>query len=414
MSKQAKKHKFAFVKVQKMISEELIVVSEKKIAESSALFIRYMEAVVPWESQLIGIKGARGVGKTTLLLQHLRKHNLLYPKGLYLSLDDLFFTQNNLVDTAVYFRKNGGKVLVLDEVHKYPTWAKEIKVLYDRYTDLQIIFTGSSIIDMARQEGDLSRRALLFTMQGLSYREYLKIVHGLTLPVLRLDDILANRYKELFPEDFLPLQHFSAYLEKGYYPFTLKDSANYFQRLRQLSRQVVEYDMAELKGFDIRHARKMATLLYIIAQQVPFTPNLTKLAEKAGIHRNTITSYLYFLEDAQLINLLQSPGIGVGRLQKPEKVFLENPNLAYALADRRPEIGAIRETFFYNQIRAHHRVNFPEKGDFLVDDTWTVEVGGRNKNLRQLEGVSNAVVVSDDLEWGFAGHVPLWTFGMMY
>lgn len=397
-----------------MISEELIESSNNAINQSSKRFTRYLYKELPWDSRLIGLKGARGVGKTTLLLQHLRLNKLYYPQSLYLSMDDLFFTQNTLVDTAVYFRKNGGKILVLDEVHKYATWSQEIKILYDRYPDLQIIFTGSSIIDISKQEGDLSRRALMFTLQGMSYREYLLAKYEMELPVLSLAEILANDFRHKFPKDFLPLRYFGEYLEKGYYPFTLTESSHYRQKLRQLCRQVVEYDMAEMKGFDIRHAKKMATLLYIIAQQVPFTPNLTKLAEKSGIHRNSVNNYLYFLEEAQLIKLLQAPGISVSLLQKPEKIFLENCNIAYALAEKRPEIGSMRETFFCNQLKISHQVQAAPQSDFLVDQSYTFEIGGKNKRRNQIEGIENAFLVSDDLEWGYHGNIPLWIFGMMY
>jgi predicted AAA+ superfamily ATPase len=397
-----------------MIPEELIEVSDLAIERASRRFVRYMENEIPWENQLIGIKGARGVGKTTLILQHLQKLNYTYPLGFYVSLDDLFFTQRTLLETAAYFHRNGGKILVLDEVHKYPNWAQEIKNIYDRYPQLQVVFTGSSIIDITRQVGDLSRRALLFTMPGLSYREYLILEYELEMPRLSLDQILEGNIQKLFPKDFRPLQYFQEYLERGYYPFTSDDTLHYYQRLRQLSRQIVEYDMAEMRGFDIRHARKMNTLLYIIAQQVPFTPNLTKLAEKSGIHRNSVTNYLYYLEEARLLLLLQAPGMGVGLLQKPEKVFLENPNLAYALAASKPEIGTIRESFFFNQLHVNHRINHSKKGDFLVDDTYIFEIGGKNKNNHQISDTENAFVVSDSVEWGYRGNVPLWAFGMMY
>lgn len=397
-----------------MITKELIEASEQTIERTSNRFQRHMLENIPWNNQLIGIKGSRGVGKTTLILQHLKKLNLSYPNIIYVSLDDLYFTQHTLVDMASYFYKNGGRVIALDEVHKYPNWSREIKNIYDRYPELKVVFTGSSIIDINKQEGDLSRRALMFTLNGLSYREYLSLTHQLTLPTLTLSQILQGNLKKHFPSDFRPLAYFQDYLRNGYYPFYNEDKLYYHQRLRQLCRQVVEYDMAEIQGFDIRHARKMSTLLYIIAQQVPFTPNLSKLATKAGIHRNSITNYLYFLEAAKMLQLLQSPGFGVGLLQKPEKVFLENTNLSYALASEKTDIGSARETFFYNQVKVNHRINHSPYGDFLVDDTWTFEVGGKHKNKQQIKGVDNAYVVSDDLEWGYKGHIPLWIFGMMY
>ncbi|MDP2423383.1 MAG: AAA family ATPase [Bacteroidales bacterium] len=330
---------------------ELLSSSELLIQRVPMGFKRHLAYSIDWNNRLIGIKGARGTGKTTLLLQWLHEKKLPVSKAAYFSLDDLYFLSNTLVDTAQTFYQQGGQILALDEVHKYPLWAREIKIIYDRFADLQIVFTGSSIIDIARQEADLSRRAMMYELHGLSYREYL-VMHGIiALNALPLERILNTDepIRHLFAAQFRPLAHFNDYLQFGYYPFSMEDKAGYHQRLQQMVRLIVEYDMAEIKGFDIRNAKKMLQLLYIIAQQVPFKPNLLKLSEKSGIHRNSIGNYLYFLEEARLIRLLHPSGISVAILQKPEKIFINNTNLMFAMTLGSPILGTLRETFIYRQ-----------------------------------------------------------------
>lgn len=396
--------------------DELLLNSEKLILEVSLDFKRYLFAQINWENRLIGVKGARGTGKTTLLLQRLKESKLLISQKAYFSLDDIYFSGNRLIDTVKTFYQQGGKLLVLDEVHKYPTWSQEIKNLYDRYRDLEIIFTGSSIIDIAKQEGDLSRRALMYELKGLSYREYLAYEYGLVLPLVQLENLLfeTEGIRGNFPVDFKPLRHFQEYLKQGYYPYQFEDKLGYSQRIKQQTRLIVEYDMAELKGFDIRHAKKMLQLLFVVAQQVPFKPNINKLAEKTGIHRNSINNYLYFLEEARLLSLLQSSGRSTAILQKPEKIFLENTNLLYALAEESPAIGTVRELFFNNQVGVKHTISYPKTGDFLVEGKYIFEIGGKNKDAMQVREVANAWLVKDDIEYPIGKSIPLWLYGFLY
>ena len=396
--------------------EELIDNSNSLIDNTTMEYSRYLYNTISWNNRLIGIKGARGTGKTTLVLQRLKYLMSKEDKVLYLSLDDLYFTTNTLSETAKTFYQQGGKVLALDEVHKYSHWSKEIKNLYDKYKDLQIIFTGSSILDIAKQEADLSRRALIYELKGLSYREYLELAHGLRLPVLTLENLVdaQNDIRALFPRNFKPLAYFNEYVQKGYYPFYKEDEYSYHQRLRQLVRVIVEYDMAEIKGFDIRQAKKMLQLLYIIAQQVPFKPNLSSLANKTNIHRNSISNYLYFLEEARLISLVRSQTYSVATLQKPEKIFLDNTNLIYALSEQEANIGSVRETFFFNQVNAVKNILYSSQGDFLVNKNLIFEIGGKGKNVKQIEGLKNAYVVKDNIEYPVGHSFPLWVFGFLY
>lgn len=382
----------------------------------STYFKRYLYDQVDWNARLIGIKGARGTGKTTLLLQWLKVQGLSSSKAVYFTLDDLYFSSHTLVETAKDFYKQGGQILVLDEVHKYPTWSREIKILYDLYPDLQIVFTGSSIIDLAKQEGDLSRRAVIYELHGLSYREYLKFIGILDQSPLSLNEIVTSGgpLRSLFPHDFRPLEHFQDYLQYGYYPFFKESEVNYHMRLQQLIRTIVEYDMAELQGFDIRNAKKMLQLLYIIAQNVPFKPNLSKLSEQSKIHRNSLVNYLYFLEQGRLIRLIHPSGISTSILQKPEKIYLNNTNQLYAMAVEPPSKGTLREVFLCSQLETQYQLNIPKKGDFVVNGQYIFEVGGKNKTASQVADIPNSYIVKDDLQYPAGDALPLWIFGFIY
>ena len=394
----------------------LLEQSDRLVNSVSLDFKRYLFGFIKWENRLIGIKGARGTGKTTLLLQWIKEQNLSSEKAAYFSLDDLYFTNHSLKETVSQFYKNGGLILVLDEVHKYKNWSKEIKNCYDFYPDLKIIFTGSSIIDIAKQEGDLSRRALMYELVGLSFREYLTMLGIIDLPVLSLDDLLFNNatIKKIIPKNFRPINHFGNYLNYGYYPFGLDDTASVHQLINQLIRTIVEIDMAELKDFDIRNAKKILQLIYVIAQQVPFKPNISNLAIKTGIHRNSLNNYLYYLEQAKIITLLFPTGNSIAILQKPEKIVLNNTTLLKALAEEKSLVGTVRETFFVSQLQTFHKVHLSSQADFIINDKYTFEVGGKSKGQKQIEGLENAWIVKDDIEQPILNAIPLWMFGLLY
>jgi uncharacterized protein len=399
-----------------MPSEYLLEHSDQLIQRTPTRLIRYLYKDIHWESRLIGIVGPRGTGKTTMVLQYLQSQNGIAPTHAYLSLDDLYFSTNTLSQTVSSLHKMGAVVIALDEVHKYPGWAREIKNIYDRFPTLKIIFTGSSIIDLTAKQYDLSRRAILYELSGMSYREYLYLKHGLSFEVITLESVLTERNKisSRFPIDFRPLQYFEEYLRQGYYPFFMENETTYAMRLNKIIRTIVEYDIAEIEGFDIRNSKKLLQLLMIIAGSVPFKPNISRLSEKIDINRRTLMNYLHLLEQARLISLMHPHGKSTSLLQKPEKVYLDNPNLAWAVSEGRPDIGNLREIFVRNQLAVRHKVNYTSPGDFLIDGQLTLEIGGKNKGNKQIDGLKNAWIVSDQLEYPTMNRIPLWLLGFLY
>ncbi|SKB63007.1 hypothetical protein SAMN05660226_02352 [Parapedobacter luteus] len=329
----------------------------------------------------------------------------------------MLFENSISADVADTFWQLGGKVLYIDEVHKYPEWAREIKNIYDFNRDIRLIFTGSSVTDLLRQTGDLSRRAALYELPGLSYREYLYFAGIAQLAPVTLEDILAKHLSIAgdITATLRPLKAFADYLNHGYYPFFKEGLRQFPFKLENVVKMIIETDLQHIEGFDPHNVRKMYQLLYILATNVPFKPNISKLSEKTGIHRNTLIQYLQHLERARLIHALYAAGRSISTLQKPEKIYLENANLHFALAPQHVDKGSLREAFFVNQLRhARHRVSLPAKGDFLVDERWTFEVGGKNKTMDQLAGVQDAYIAADDMESGVLRKIPLWLFGFLY
>jgi hypothetical protein len=355
------------------------------------------------------------VGKTTLLLQQL--HRLPdSAKGVYLSLDDLHFTQNTLRETVEQLRSTGITYFFLDEVHKYHHWSREIKNLYDNYPDIFIVFTGSSIIELNLQEVDLSRRAVMYELPGLSFREYLILSGVVTLPALRLEDILQKH--ESIASDlvltFKPLAYFQSYLKEGVYPYFLEHKDLYHYRLKQVVRLVLETDLSTAERSRVMQVQKIGQLLQIIADSVPFKPNISQLAGKLGLDRNTLVRYLHHLQNARLIQLLYAEGANLSVLQKPEKIYLNNSNLAYALCSNTPEPGSIREIFFYHQLSHGHSLTYSGIADFIIDNEWTIEIGGKTKGFEQIKPVANGYLALDQMEIGVGRKIPLWLFGMLY
>jgi hypothetical protein len=389
--------------------------SVRKLSRLDIDFGRYLFDRINWDAQLLVLTGARGVGKTTLFVQHLKSLNLPATEAAYISLDSLYFSTHNLVDFAEEYVQQGGRILYLDEVQKYPNWSIEIKNIYDNLPELKLRISGSSTTEILNSQGDLSRRALFYNLNGLSFREYLQLKTKLELPVLKLEEIL-NNHEKIASElnlKFKPLQHFQNYLSSGYYPFFVEDEDNYHQKIRQIINTIIEVDIPVVHAIDYAAVHNIKKMLAIISQLVPFKPNVKQLSEKIGISRESFMRYLRLLEKADLIQLLYSSTKGISQLNKPEKIYLNNSNQAFALSDTLA-IGNARETFFFNQLKAAHELSCPPKGDFYVDEKYTFEIGGKDKKFKQLEGVQNSYIAADNLELSTGKKVPLWLFGMMY
>ncbi|MCX6270950.1 MAG: AAA family ATPase [Bacteroidetes bacterium] len=396
--------------------ERLKVLSRQRIEQTDFQFKRYLYSEIDWSNRLIAIKGSRGVGKTTLILQYIREHFHKEETALYVSLDDLYFSDNSLIDLADSFYKTGGTVLFMDEVHKYPSWSQEIKNIYDGYPLLKIVFTSLSILQINKGYADLSRRVVAYNLQGLSFREFLEVTGVMTHSRIALEDVLVS-HKDIESEVnqlIRPLLHFQKYLQYGYYPFFLENIGSYFQKLMATIILTLENDLPSAQAIDYSNIYKIRRLLYLIAHSVPFKPNISKLSEHIHTTRATVIQYLEHLKNAQIINLLNTNSTGTGYLTKPEKIYLQNTNIMYALAPETANTGNVRETFFFNQLENRHGLTFPKEGDFLVDNTYTFEIGGKNKTRKQIAGHPDSYIAMDDLEYGFENKIPLWLFGFLY
>ena len=371
-------------------------------------FQRYMYQRINWGNRLLGLVGPRGVGKTTLVLQYALLQ-LNRNETLYVTADDLYFSRHTLLDLADEFDRSGGKTLIIDEIHKYKEWSRELKLIYDYHANLKVIFTGSSILDITKGTSDLSRRAVMYQMQGLSFREYLQLFHGISLPVYTLEEIISHQPK--FTDDFRPYAYFQSYLKKGYYPFALEDDFDI--RLQQVVRNTLETDILQFAEINVATARKLKQLLAIISQSVPFKPNMSSLATMINAGRNNLADYFLYMEEAGLIAQLRDDTGGIRGLGKVDKVYLDNPNLIYALGYEDSNIGNVRETFFFNQLRVNQDVITSSASDFQIGE-YTFEVGGKNKKQKQIQGIPNSFVVKDDIEKGYLNVIPLWVFGLNY
>lgn len=388
--------------------EQLYEIFRNLVEITKTTFIRFLHEEINWNNRLIAIMGARGVGKTTLLLQHIKLYNNLHDT-LYVFADDIYFSEHRLYQTASEFYKNGGKHFYIDEIHKYSNWSQEIKMMYDHFPDLQIIFTGSSVLELFKGSDDLSRRAVLYNLPGLSFREYLNMSLGTSFPPNTLEEIIKNRVE--IPGIDRPLPLFSIYINKGYYPFFKEEE--YEQRLRNVINQTLENDIPIYANMNISTAKKLKQLLYIIAQSSPFKPNFTKIGAMMDVHRNRVNDFMFYLEKAGMIMQLRNHTGGIRELGKVEKVYLANTNIIHALAEGKPDKGNLRETFFLSQMNIKHNVTSSPTADFTIDK-YTFEVGGKSKTGHQIKDIPNAFIVKDDIEFGYISSIPLWTFGFNY
>lgn len=388
--------------------EQLYEFFNRKLKSAPTDFLRYKYDRIKWDGRAFGIVGPRGVGKSTMLLQYI-KLNLDMADTLYVSADHIYFSEHRLVDLADYFVKMGGKHLFIDEIHKYDGWAREVKQIYDSYEDLQIVISGSSILDIYKGMADLSRRFPICEMQGLSFREYLNLFHGINAPIYSLDEILSN--KAVLPDVKHPLPLFKDYLRNGYYPFGRDEE--YEMELLQVINQTMEVDIPTHLQANVSLGKKLKSLLMVVAKSVPFKPVMQRLAEATGISRNDIPDYLVYMERAGMITQLKNSTGGIRGLGKVEKLYLDNTNLIYALSPEHSDIGNVRETFFMNQTRVMNDATSSSISDFEIDGK-VFEIGGRKKGQKRIENAEEGYIVKDDIESGYANVIPLWAFGLNY
>ena len=379
------------------------------LSQINISFLRYKYYELDWTHRVFGIVGPRGVGKTTMVLQYI-KQQLSLQDSLYITLDHIYFSTHTLIDVADKFYKEGGKHLIIDEVHKAFNWSVQLKQIIDSYPNMQIIFTGSSILDIYRGVADLSRRAPIYEMQGLSFREYLVLYHDIQTPTWNLDDLINQRVT--LPNVEHPLPLFNDYLKRGYYPFE-RIASDFSTNLMQVINRTMETDIPLYANINISVARKLQNLLVVIAESVPFKPNYKKLAEVTGISRNDIADYIYYMERAGMLMPPHDTTHGPRSIGKSHKLYVDNTNLMYVLSPENIDKGNLRETFFLNQMRVKFPVIASQKADFEIGN-YVFEVGGKNKNQKQLDNNPNGYIVKDDIEFGYRNVIPLWTFGLTY
>lgn len=397
--------------------EKLIEIFRKKIVSTDMSFVRSLESQINWDARLVCIRGSRGTGKTTLILQHIKKtFSESLDKVLYVSLDNLYFSDNSLLDFVDSFVKRGGTYLFLDEVHKYPDWSRVIKNIYDDYPELHVAFTGSSLLEILNARSDLSRRGLVYNLQGLSFREYLNLIAKTDFPILSLEEILQNNesLSAQIVSKIKPFEYFDDYLKHGYYPYFLEGIDDYYTRLNETVNLILEIELPFLRKVDVAYIVKIKKLLAVIGKSAPFIPNVTELASSIQIARQTLLQYFEYLEESKLIYQVFKQTRGLGTLEKPDKIFLENTNLMFMFDDAHTDIGNVRETFVFNQLSHNHEVLFSEQSDFFVDQKYTFEVGGKNKKRKQIKDVSDSYILADNIEYGTERRIPIWLLGFLY
>lgn len=396
--------------------EQLIDYYRNVLLKKETIYNRYLETEINWDNRLIAIRGARGAGKTSILLKRIRENYLYDESCLYASLDHPYFAENKLFDTAGTFFRKGGKFLFLDEVHKYPNWSTELKNIYDAYSELKVVFTSSSVLDLMKGNADLSRRMVIYDLFGLSFREFLMFETSNVFESHSVTDLIEH-HKEIAFEisgKIKPLAYFDKYLAYGYYPFYKEGINEYPQKLINVVNQTIETDIPSAKNVDQAYIIKLKKLLYAIAVSSPVQPNINKLSQRMEVSRNTISLYLTYLHESRLISLLHHEKEGFSTLAKPEKIYLNNTNISFTLAKENSDRGNLRETFFYSQLSVKNEITSSKTADFMINDRFTFEIGGKNKNKKQIANTPEAFIAADDIEFGYENKIPLWMFGFAY
>ena len=375
---------------------------------------RYIWDIINHNDKLIGIIGARGVGKTTYILQYLQELDMPLHKKLYISADNISVASSSLLQIAKDFSVLGGEILAIDEVHKYPHFEKELKQIYDML-DIRIIFSGSSAINLEHSKADLSRRAVLYRVNGLSYREFLEIKLGVSLQRYTLDDVLINHIEiaSNIMSKLRPLEYYKEYIRYGFYPFYFQNKDTYSIKLNEVINTVIEVDIPSIFTLKYENIINLKKLTKLICSSKPYKINITELSSKISVDRDTLYLYMEYLNRGKVFTILRAKSKGDNIFLKPDKIYLNNPNLNYNYCNEQ-EIGTTRETFFANQMQVKHTISVPKNGDFLIDDKYIVEVGGKNKSYKQIKDIENSFIASDDIEVGFGNKIPLWLFGFLY
>ena len=386
------------------------------LADTDLTFTRYLYEKINWGNRLIVIKGAKGVGKTTMLLQHIARTFSDRQKALYVSLDHIWFANHSVLDLAEYHYTHGGTHLFLDEVHKYKGWQQEVKNIYDSYPGLHIVVTGSSMLRIEESlTGDLSRRHRQYTLEGLSFREYLLLEQVAQLPVLSLENVLTDHFAQAsqITSKLKVLHHFERYLETGFYPFYREEGDGFADRLQQVIDTIVTSEIPAVSNIEYDSVYKAKLLLAVLAESSPYTLNISALSKTLQSSRNNVLKLLDLMDKASLVRRLYSANSGMNMLTKPEKILFGNTNLMYCLSPK-ADAGTMRETYLASQLGVVHRLSMPNQGDLVADGRWLFEVGGKNKGFSQIKGIENSYVVSDDIDIGHGNKIPLWLFGLLY
>lgn len=391
-----------------MTDTSLQLYMKEQLRLTPTRFKRYLANNINWDLRLVCMGGPRGVGKSIMVLQHILETQD-QEKSLYVSADHSYFTSHSLIDLADEFVKDNGAHLYIDEVHKYAGWSREIKQIYDTHPTLKLFITGSSVLELLKGEADLSRRMVMTYLPGMSFREYMLLVHQKSVDVYTLEEVLAG--KAQLGDIMHPLPYFQEYLRHGYYPFSIEGA--YYERLQQVIRQTLESDIPIYANMSPATGRKLRQMLAIISKEAPYKPDATALANELHVSRNDIPTYLHYMEQAGMIGQLRDTTGGMRGLGKVEKVYLDNTNIQYGLVGDNAEIGNVRETFFYNQTRVKYDVFSSKESDFCINE-YTFEVGGKNKGKKQIQNIMNGYVVRDDIEYATDNIIPLWAFGLLY
>ena len=387
------------------------------ISQTNTSIVREIMKSVNWEKQLVSIRGSRGVGKTTLMRQYIKQmYGVNAGEALYCVMDSMYFTSHTLMEVAERFHLMGGKHLFLDEVHKYPTWSKELKEIIDLWPDMKITFTGSSLLQILNADADLSRRVLSYDMAGLSFREYLRFYKNIELPVHTLKEVLedADAVCDEVCKVCHPQPLFEEYLRAGYYPFYDGDEQEYYSRIENVVSFIIDQEMTQLCGVDPAYTRKLKAMMLFLANNVPYDVNIAKLASYLELNKNTVLSYLSSMQKAELLHLLYADNKSVTKMQKPDKIYVHNPNMLCALSSNL-NVGTLRECFVVNQLSVDHTVEYGKtQGDFLIDGKITVEVGGQDKSFDQIADIPNSYILADSMEFPIGKKLPLWVVGLLY